>query len=229
MKLTTDQLIELFKTGVWPALVLGVFYYLRHEIKRALPRITKFGWSGFELGTEQTPSQPTSVVSATAGDLQTAPQSGLSEKQQLIASLTTKVSRDQLDPVMEYTRNELKSRKITDPTDQSELLLYYAAALAVVLNHDRNYRAIFGSQLELLMQMDIERGMEPSAARAFYDAAKAATPNAYSYITFDVWFSFFRGANLITVAPNGNYVLTALGRGFRQYVLDEHLPLYKPL
>jgi hypothetical protein len=78
-------------------------------------------------------------------------------------------------------RNELKNRKITDPRDQGELLLYYAAALAVVLNHERNYRAIFGSQLELLMQMDIERGMGPSAARAFYDAAKAATPNAYGY------------------------------------------------
>jgi hypothetical protein len=83
MKLTTDQLIELFKTGVWPALVLGVFYNLRHEIKRAFPRITKFGWSGFELGTEQTPSQPTNIVSVTAGDVQIAPQSGFSEKQQL--------------------------------------------------------------------------------------------------------------------------------------------------
>jgi hypothetical protein len=64
--MTTDQFIEVFKAGVWPAIVVGLVYYFRREIKRAFPRMTKAGLSGLEFATEQAPSQPISQTRAHA-------------------------------------------------------------------------------------------------------------------------------------------------------------------
>jgi hypothetical protein len=51
---------------------------------------------------------------------------------------------------------------------------------------------------------------------------------AYRSYTFEQWIGFLQGTGLITIAPNGNYVLTTYGRGLLQYVLNEHLPTNKP-
>jgi hypothetical protein len=217
--MTIDQGVAIANAVAW-ILLLGivcyVLYYFGHDIKNAFPRLTKIG--PIELAAQQTSAQPTDVIAAT----------GKSGLQEFISTATALVSKDQLDPVIAYTRAGLAEKKITEPTDLNEALFYYSASLAVTLSHETNYRSIFGSQLQLLVQMEPKVGTEQSAARAIYDDAKSRYPDAYRYVTFEHWLSFLQQANLIATA-NGNYMLTVFGRGFLKYIRDRQLPLFKLL
>jgi hypothetical protein len=132
------------------------------------------------------------------------------------------ISPDQLNPSVEAVRRDLS--KIGSSGDQIDTLVYVVASQNVQLAHERAYTAIFGSQLQLLAQMNTDFGVPQSVARQIYETAKVAYPQVYPNYPFEDWIGFLlRG--LITVAPNGNYVLTAYGRGLLRYIVDRHLSM----
>ena len=220
-------------------LVVWLIWYFRAQIISISRRVTKIG--PVELSSEQTPSSPTetAVHHLTAANVTVAPpevgkptlQTGSAGLQQFIASITALVSQDQLDPVIQFTRTGLLAdKKITDPNELNEALLYYSAALAVTLSYERNYRGVFGSQLQLLRQMETAvAGIDRSTATAIYEAAKTANPDLYRYFTFEHWLAFLQQSSLIEIASNGNYVLTAFGRGLLRYIQNYSLSLIKAL
>jgi hypothetical protein len=112
--------------------------------------------------------------------------------------------------------------------DQVEALIYALASTNIQLVHEKNYNLIFGSQITLLAQMNTDAGVPPDTARSIYDTAKSAFPDLYRTYSYEQWIGFVQGSGLCTVAPSGNYVLTAFGRGFLKYILDRHLPVNKP-
>jgi hypothetical protein len=101
-----------------------------------------------------------------------------------------------------------------------------AASLSVQLAHEKNYNAIFGSQLNLLAQANGAGGITPAFANALYEQAKAANPQLYTTYRFDQWIGFLINAGLL-VQSNGAYVLTNFGRGFLKYIVDRQLPVNK--
>jgi hypothetical protein len=216
---------------------LGLIWYFRAELKAAFRRVIKIG--PIELAPpEQTPSSPTKPVvreltatNVTVGSPQMgAPtvQTGSTGLVQFIATITALVSQDQLDPVIQFNRGNILGGK-ADPTELNQALHYYCAALVITLAHERNYRMAFGSQLQLLRQMETANiGIDRAAANAIYETAKAANPEVYRYFTFDHWLTFLQQSSLIEVAPTGNYVLTAFGRGLLRYIPSQGLALFKP-
>jgi hypothetical protein len=143
------------------------------------------------------------------------------------------VSEDQLAGPVKIIRDDLTKDVGPDPKNQVEALTYLSAGLNVQLTHERNYNAIFGSQLQLLEQMNPAIGVPPSVPRQIYDAAKAAFPEMYRDYTFDQWIAFLQNGGLITVGGHslstlGNYVLTPYGRGFLKYIVDRRLSVNKP-
>jgi hypothetical protein len=237
--------IEILRIVVWPAAVIWLVWYLRDEVKRASTRIIEIGLTGakFAPPPEQTPTLPTGGVSTIPRDLQSgspaiaaAPDvqsgnlsgSGSSGLQQFVSDVSAFISKGQLDPGVQTTRSELATKIGPNPKDQFEALLYLSAALNVQLSHEKNYNVIFGSQLQLLAQMNVDVGVQPSVAKAIYDAAKAAHPEVYRAYTFEQWIAFLQGGGLIIIAPSGNYVLTHYGRGFLKYILDRRLSVNRP-
>jgi hypothetical protein len=235
--MTIDQII----TALYAvALILGLalVWYFRTEIRAAFGRVTKIG--PIELSSEQTPSSPTKPVQlgkpvqlSTANVTVASPagtamaQTSSSGLPQFIASITALVSQDQLDPVIQANRANILGGK-ADPPELNEALLYYSAALAVTLAHERNYRGVFGSQLQLLRHMETAvAGIDRATATAIFEAAKAANPDLYRYFTFDHWLAFLQQSSLMETAPNGNYVLTAFGRGLLRYIQSQGLSLVK--
>ena len=106
---------------------------------------------------------------------------------------------------MQAVRNDLTSLS-ADQAAQVEALTYSVASLNVQLVQERNYRAIFGSQLQLMALMNVDMGVPPNVAKGVYDAAKATYPEFYRSYTFEQWIGFLQGTGLIAIAPNGNYV-----------------------
>src|SRR5262249_46537463 len=98
----------------------------------------------------------------------------------------------------------------------------------IQLAHEKSYRAIFGSQLQLMALMNVDIGVPPNIAKGVYDTAKTAYPEVYRSYTFEQWIGFLQKTGLIATAPNGNYVLTTYGRGLLNYILDQRLPVNKP-
>jgi hypothetical protein len=188
-------------TGLaWPAVVAGGLWYYRNELKTALKRITEIGVSGAKFGPppeQQIASTPSTV---TAQELPSAsPKSDLSapkpDLQVFIEKIKSFISADQLDPVLQKLRTELTALW-TNTSDQMETLWYLAASLSVQLAHEKNYNAIFGSQLNLLAQANGAGGITPAFANALYEQAKAANPQLYTTYRFDQWIGFLINAGL---------------------------------
>ena len=220
--------IEVLKILAWPAAVAWIIWYLRAEVKDAAKRITALELTGAKFAappTQQTlATSPTEVLAAAAS---TAPQPGptSSSAQQVIERIKAIVTPDQLDPAVQKIRRELLSS--IDPQAQTDVLTHGLASLNIQLQHERNYRAIFGSQLTLLGAMNTDAGVPPSTARQIYDVTKSKYPEVYQTYSFDQWIGFLLNGGLVAVAPNGNYVLTSYGRGLLQYILQQHLATSK--
>lgn len=233
--------IEFLRIMAWPAVVGLIAWYLRNEIKRIAERVTELSWTGLKIAPppDQIPSPPPSrdfsiraesgAFSVTGSEIEAAKtqhSSDASSTALFIANLKSFISEDQLEPTVQAIRRDLTNIG-ADLKNQFEALIYYSASRNVALAHERNYNAIFGSQLQLLTQMNVDLGVPPSVARQIYDAAKSANPEVRAY-PFEHWLAFLQNGGLITVASNGNYVLTSYGRGFLKYILDRHLSVNKP-
>jgi len=217
--------LEFLKIAAWPALIAWLVWYLRDEVKRAATRITELGLTGakFAPPTEQVATPPPKGVSGAAPSAE--PPSG--SVKQFVDGIKTVISAEQLDPSVQAVRKDVTTLS-ADQRAQIEVLTYSAASLNIQLAHERNYRAIFGSQLQLLALMNVDVGVPPNIAKGVYDRAKTDYPQVYRSYTFEQWIGFLQSTGLISVAPNGNYVLTAYGRGLLKYILDWHLATNKP-
>jgi hypothetical protein len=116
------------------------------------------------------PSPPEQVASPPGRALQlpgshpaTPPQEGSSRIQQYVASIRAFISDDQLDFAAQRVRADV-NQVGSNPTDQVEALIYTVALLNIQIAHERNYNAIYGSQLRLLAQMTSAVGASPAVA-----------------------------------------------------------------
>jgi hypothetical protein len=212
--------IEILRIMAWPAIVAWIVWYLRDEVKRAATRVIEIGFTGakFAPPPDQVPSPPPSrgfsiraesgALSVTGSETEgakTPPSSDASSTALFIANLKSFISEDQLEPSVQAIRRDLTNTIGPDLKNQFEALIYYSASRNVALVHERNYNAIFGSQLQLLAQMNVDLGVPPSVARQIYDATKSANPEVYRAYPFEHWLAFLQNGGLITVASNGNY------------------------
>jgi hypothetical protein len=193
--------------------------------------VTEVGLTGTKFEPPSPPEQqiPSPPSAVTAQELPApkpdvpAPKSGV---QAYIAQIKSFISADQLDPWLLKLKTELATAGTT--TDQFALLLYLTASLTVQLSHKRNYNGIFGSQLNLLAQINGAGGITPAMANTLYEQAKAAYPQLYTKYRFDQWIGFLIGAGFLTQSTDGAYVLTNFGRGFLKYIIDRQPPINKP-
>lgn len=218
---------EILKVVTWPAILVWLVWYLRDAIKRAVGRITEVGLSGakFAPPPDQIPSAPQQGVSATpSGSQPAAPIEGGSRLQQFIANVRAFISDEVLDPAVQSVRADLPNKLGSNQADQLEGLIYTTASLNVQVAHERNYNAIFGSQIQLLTQMVPALGIPAQVARNVYAQAKSSYPEFYRTYTFDEWIGFLQQSGLCVVGQGGNYILTPFGRGFLKYIVDRRLP-----
>jgi hypothetical protein len=181
--------IEVLKILAWPAVVAWVIWYLRHEVKDAAKRITALDLTGAkfaEPATQKIPAAPPTEALPAAPSTPTQT-STTTSSQQIIDRIKAVVTPDQLDPAVQKIRSELSNSFASDPQAQNDVLTHGLASLNIQLQHERNYREIFGSQLKLLALMNTDAGVLPSVARQVYDEAKAKYPQVYQTYSFEQW------------------------------------------
>jgi hypothetical protein len=224
-------LVDLIKSLLWPSVAVWALWYWRDELKAAAKRVTEIGLTGAKFAPpEQHATTPSSATAAaTGGDVEkTLGAAGKPDLQIYIGKLKSNVSEDQLEPAAQKMRGDLTSIVGPNLSDQVEALLYTAASLNIQLSHERNYNAIFGSQLSLLAQANAAGGVVPEMVKALYDEAKAKFPELYAKYSIDQWIGFLTRSGLLTQEASGAYSLTNYGRGFLKYIVDRHLTINKP-
>jgi hypothetical protein len=157
-----EALTEILKILAWPAIVVWLVWYLRDEVKRAAGRIIELGLTGAKFAVpppEQTPAPPKEGVLPTSGPQPETQPEGSNRVQQYIANIRGALS-DGLDWAVQGIRADLQ-RFSSNPAEQIETLVYTVASLNLQIAHERNYSAIYGSQLRLLAQMTPPSAFRP--------------------------------------------------------------------
>jgi hypothetical protein len=234
------SLLDLCRTLAWPIVVVALAFGFKDQIKRAAERLIEFSPTGGAKFAppiqEQIPPKPSDPLEAgtTIEHAEGPPpmtdqnlSHGSLLLQTFIANVRATVPDDVLLPAVDQLRPDVKSRLGDQPRDQVEGLIFSLSALNIHLTYEKNYQAIFGSQIRALAQMNTDFGSSRDALLAIFTAAKAAYPQLYGSYSFDQWLNWIQQSGLCTIGVNGNYVLTPNGRGFLKYLLDRHLFLEK--
>src|SRR5262249_13978538 len=150
---------------------------------------------------EQIPSPPKEGVSVISTQAP-AQATGGDRLHQFIANVRGYLSDEQIEPAARMVRDQLDKTFGPNPADQLEGLAYALASLNIQLSHEKNYNAIFGSQLRLLEQMIAGSGVPVEIARKTFEEAKSAFPEVYRDFTFDQWIGFLMGSGLSTAGTS---------------------------
>lgn len=197
----------------WPLLILGVGFYFRNEIRAAFLRVTEVGPSGVKLAgapaTQEVTASPTTAA-----------------PNELIRGIREFISPELLDPAVQQIKSEL-ARVGGTAGEQIETLAHALASVNIQIAYERNYRVIFGSQIEALIAMNGPAGALEQLLSALYANAAARYPGFYKTFSYEQWKHFFVATGL-TVQTDAGLEISAFGRGFMKYMIDKSLPVQKP-
>jgi hypothetical protein len=212
-----SEILDFISDIAWPAVFVAALIYFRKEITASFPRITEFGPGGVKL------ADAASDAAARQQNEQSAKPPAVNE---LIAGIRQYVSPEQLDPAIEITRRLVE--RTANKDEQISTLLHAAASLSIQLEHERTYRIIFGSQILALERMNRPGGLTEEELQEIYSAAIAAYPAGLTKRSdYDSWKGYIT-ISLARKNNEGNYELTATGRGFLRYIIDQQLSATKP-
>lgn len=104
--------------------------------------------------------------------------------------LIREVHSDLIQEAEEHLTKELNKRGLSgDPA--LRVAIRYASANWIMLDFERIYRLIWGSQLNLLSYLNTQRQGHPREAfRLFYTPAANLYPEAYEHMSYDQWLAF---------------------------------------
>lgn len=200
------EFFQFLSSLVWPGVVLWlVGWRYREMIERLAMRIKKIGAAGAELDLPQPnpadPAAPPAIGRPPAGP------SG------------NPVVRHQEESIVQRVNEQAGQ----NPADRERLLVGVLARTFVDLNHERNYLAIFGSQIAALRHLNSIESLPRGELQRFYDDGRRTDPGFYGDYSFDSWLTFMARSGLIDI--DGDRVsISAGGRDFLQYLIANRRP-----
>jgi hypothetical protein len=135
----------------------------------------------------------------------------------LLGQLDTPYIREQ----EEILRRELQGRGLTDASpDTMRVLTRSAAALWVVVDFERIYNLVYGSQLQILTHLNSVPRASEAELRPFYDAAVSQYPDVFRAYPFEPYINYLVSQHLITQQGN-TFTITVKGREFLTYLIRQ--------
>jgi hypothetical protein len=121
-----------------------------------------------------------------------------------------------LSPQVELLRKELDERS-KDAKQREELLLLSVAQWQLNHKNARTARFIFGSQIDLLQELNSKsQGETIDALKKHYDSAVQSKPEAYERYSYDEYLLFLQNSGLVTKIGD-RLSITPEGKAFLAY------------
>jgi hypothetical protein len=199
-----EKLISLLS---WPTVVLIGIGFFRRSISALISRrLSKLGPAEFEKESEE---QKKEIETKQLEKFRAEPL-------QLVARSAP------IDPVIapqvQALRAELDQRA-TDPQQREELLLQSVATWQLNHKHARTARFIFGSQVQLLQELNGKPiGESLENLKKHYNEAVQTFPNTYQNYSYAQYMKFLNQNGLIMVIVD-RVTLTPEGRAFLAYLV----------
>ena len=198
-------MIEAF---AWPAvgLVLGlvVIFAFRTPIVRKIERISRAGKDGVSFERPQDAEPPQSEA-LSFDELM---------KQPISASV---LEREK------FTIGQLSKLPLKTDAERIGILQRALATTNIELEYTRIAHIIFGSQLNLLVQLAGTRHCLPRLqAEVTYTDAKARFPDLYSERPFETWLGYLASSNVILI-DGERLDITQYGSDFLKFLIDARL------
>jgi hypothetical protein len=199
------QLMSALQSLAWPlaVVILGMYgiYVFRRPIEGLMDRTQQIKAAGVEaLTSAQVSHQQTERVRI----------------DEVLKAYDSPMLRIREDEIVQ----QLNALKLSGPQERERVLVRHLATLLIAMDFDSKYRAIFGSQLLVLEQLNTRsEGATPQEIKPIYDQAAARSPDVYEGFSFDQWVAFLSHSQLVREESDRVY-LTVAGREFLKYVVD---------
>ena len=195
-------------TLAWPAVALVAIVIFRKPLTSLLYRARKVGVSGIEANPPRQEPSP-ELKASSAADLHK------------IFDNALVVQREGL------IRSDLERRGITG-AEREKLLIRFLAAIGIVVQFDRAYNSIWGSQILALQGLNSAgaSGADIKSLLPAYENAAKQYPLVYAHYTFDQWVDFLVKSALIKL-EGSKVSITIEGREFLRYLIEQGFVIYK--
>ena len=198
-------MIEAF---TWPAvgLILGlvVIFTFRGPIVRKIERISRAGKDGVSFERPQDAEPPQSEALSFDELMKQPISASVLEREKVISG-------------------QLSKLPLKTDAERIGILQRVVASTNIDLEYTRIAHIIFGSQLNLLVQLAGTRhGLPQSQAEHVYADAKARFPELYNERSFDAWLGYLASSNLLVVQGD-RFDITQYGTDFLKFLVDARL------
>ncbi len=199
-----SNLIKFIDVLKWPVLVLIIVLIFKKKLLELISKVKKIGHGGTAVEIEQ---------QTVAIKLEKRPISNVDKALGLFREETVTFFSD---AVLQET--DIKSYK--SDKEKAEHLLNYSIALYIIKHYDMIYNAIYGSQLQILQQLNSHNSNESmDTIKRFYDLAVENYPKFYNNYPFEEYIDFLFSFSLI-IEENGTVKITILGLDFLKYLTE---------
>jgi hypothetical protein len=205
--------IEFCKVIVWPALVFWIIFYFRKDIVGFIDRVNHLKFPGGELTAIQLQEEQ-----GTLQNFETAKEL-LSQNGQILQLASSMVKQ---------LKSEYEEQK-TNNTTTVEILLNEIAFRDIIIEFERIYISIFGSQITLLERLSVvtSDGMSEQEIAIFWDNVKKVN-YVYKDWRLHDYLNFLLQQRLIS-SQNLSYRITTKGKAFLFHLVTMNYPKNKLL
>jgi hypothetical protein len=212
--------VEILKVIAWPMTVLlialAVAFLFRSEWRSLINRIrrARIPGSSIEFGDSET------FAKQQEKGVPNAPPALLPSQLPLPS------------PVYAPFEQEIQKWLSSVPQQHREPWLIRLTAInATEVGHERLYRLISGSQIDLIVRANSITPPSLDQARQMYENAKSAWPDLYANFPFESWINFPLNMKLLYAEAAGDkatiFKITPRGRDFLEYLLKSGLTFPK--
>jgi hypothetical protein len=211
---------QISEAAMWPIVALLAFvifvFSFRHPISDAFARfraISALGLRADLSGTmyEQANIQKSEEESATVKP----PASPTSTPQNMPPQVALYDVRDK------KTKETITSNIPNDKDQQLAWAIRLHTLASIELQHEANYRIMFGSQIALLKKINQFSFLSFPQARETHETLKESNPRLYSSMPFERWYNWLTTIGYMTLQrddsgemPETTMILTDFGRDF---------------
>lgn len=209
-----NQKIELVKIGsqviasvAWPSATLCFLWIYKAPVSGFIDRLQKFRGSFFEATT------------VGQGNQQEDKPSNLSELEKIISPEVVALN-------IEQAKN-LFMPLLGTGKDREESLFKIISSMSIAIRYHQAYSLIFGSQLNLLFDLNSKVAGSLVEARTFYDHATRQFPETYKAYSFEQWMGYLSFHGLVQVMGE-TVSLTVVGKGFLNFLIQQKMSVNRP-
>ena len=201
-KLTfTTKLVEF---TAWPIAAVLLCLILKRPIEKLLSRLNKAKHKDTVLDFNPDIQRVSGTLEGHSSIIDAIPQYSLG----LIGEAEKKINK------------AFEQLKVKTDSEKLKVLVKHHANLQIRSAFIEINFSIFGSQLRLLQELNVQPGpVESEFLISFYDRAKQQYPDYYKSSTFERYLKFLKSVALINT-ENGKYSITGVGRGFLLFLTE---------